>query len=433
MTYAETLDYLFTRLPMFSRIGAAAYKTDLHNTIALLEQIDNPQHQFKTIHIAGTNGKGSVSHMLAAILQKAGYKTGLYTSPHLVDFRERIRIDGEMIPETKVIAFTERIQPAIESIDPSFFELTVAMAFDHFANEQVDVAVIETGLGGRLDSTNVIKPKLSIITNIGWDHMNLLGNTLEKIAFEKAGIIKLNTPVVIGEWIQETKQVFEEKAASMNAPLIWAGSHFQIAGSEWKVRSLAVRAMEIETSKLVEYELDLIGQYQLKNLTTVLESVRILNQQDWQISTEVVLSALKQVKALTGFWGRWDIIKTHPYLILDVTHNVHGLDQVLLQLKAMSHQQLHVVLGIVNDKDIQGFLEKLPQEATYYFTQASIPRALPASELKTKANDLGLTGDAYTLVNEAIEHARQQATPNDLVLVTGSIFLIGEVDLTALR
>ena len=433
MTYAETLDYLFTRLPMFSRIGAAAYKTDLHNTIALLDRIGNPHLRLKTIHIAGTNGKGSVSHMLAAILQQAGFKTGLYTSPHLVDFRERIRINGTMIPEAQVIEFTERIQPAIESIDPSFFELTVAMAFDHFAYEQVDIAVIETGLGGRLDSTNVIDPELSIITNIGWDHMNLLGDTLGKIAYEKAGIIKSNTPVVIGEWINETKDVFEEKAGSMQAPITWAGTHFQIGVAEWNDRLLAVRVQEIETAESVEYDLDLSGKYQLKNLITVLESIRLLNKRNWSISTEAAQSALKQVKHLTGFWGRWDVIQTDPYLILDVTHNVHGLDQVLQQLETMKFQQLHVVLGMVNDKDVQGFLEKLPKEAIYYFTQASIPRAMPANELRSKANSIHLMGDAYSQVNEAIQSAQQQASPQDLILVTGSIFLIGEVNLRALQ
>lgn len=433
MTYAETLDYLFTRLPMYSRIGAAAYKTDLHNTIALLKEIGDPQHRFKCIHIAGTNGKGSVSHMLAAILQQAGYKTGLYTSPHLVDFRERIRVNGAMIPESNVVAFTERIKPAIETIDPSFFELTVAMAFDHFAKEQVDIAVIETGLGGRLDSTNVINPELSVITNIGWDHMNLLGDTLPKIAFEKAGIIKPNTPVVIGEWTDETKVVFEEKSKSMNAPLTWAGNHFQVIKSEWNDGLLAVQVINQETSKQIDFELDLCGQYQLKNLITVLESIRILNQAGWQISMETVQQALKQVKKLTGFWGRWDVLQTRPYLILDVTHNVHGLDQVLQQLKSMQFTQLHIVMGMVNDKDIQGFLEKLPKDAKYYFTQASIPRAMPADELRIKAYSLGLKGDSFPSVNEAIDQAKQQASPEDLILVTGSIFLIGEVNLRALQ
>lgn len=433
MTYAETLDYLFTRLPMYSRIGAAAYKTDLHNTIALLDQIDNPQHRFKTIHVAGTNGKGSVSHMLAAILQQAGYKTGLYTSPHLVDFRERIRINGIRIPEADVVNFTERIKPAIESIDPSFFELTVAMAFDHFAHEHVDIAVIETGLGGRLDSTNVIHPELSIITNIGWDHMNLLGDTLEKIASEKAGIIKMQTPVVIGEWSPTTKPVFEEKARVVNAPLTLAGSTFQLLDTDWKDDRLNARVMKKNTEAVFNYQLDLTGRYQLTNLITVLESINQLNQLGWQVPMEAVEIALKDVKGRTGFWGRWDVLQRDPYLILDVTHNVHGLEQVLTQLQSMRYEKLHVVLGMVNDKDILAFLKKLPTDATYYFTQASIPRALPADQLKTSGEQIGLIGESYPNVNQAIEQARSHANQTDLILVTGSIFLIGEVNRQALQ
>jgi dihydrofolate synthase/folylpolyglutamate synthase len=427
MNYAETLEYLFARLPMFSRIGASAYKADLHNTIALLEEIGNPQHRFKSIHIAGTNGKGSVSHMLAAILQTAGYKTGLYTSPHLVDFRERIRINGEMIPAQQVCAFTDRMKPTIEKIQPSFFELTVAMAFEYFAEKQVDIAVIETGLGGRLDSTNVIKPELSVITNIGWDHMNLLGNTLEQIAFEKAGIIKTDTPAVIGEWISETKSVFEEKAKSANTKLIWAGDHYEIESSEWNEGCLEVTVKDKESHYCKKYRLDLSGKYQLKNLVTVLESVRLLNESGWKIQTEAVQTAMRQVKTITGFWGRWDVLQTNPYLILDVMHNVHGLEQVLEQLRSIEYEKLHVVLGMVNDKDINAFLERLPKNAQYYFTQASIPRALPSSDLRQQAESVGLFGDTYPNVNAAIGHARYNAASNDLILVTGSIFLIGEV------
>lgn len=433
MTYAETLSYLFAQLPMYSRIGAAAYKADLDNTIALLAEVGGPQKRFKSIHVAGTNGKGSVSHMLAAILQTAGYKTGLYTSPHLVDFRERIRINGEMIPEASVIAFTKQMRSAVESIQPSFFELTVAMAFEYFAEQQVDIAVIETGLGGRLDSTNVIDPELSIITNIGWDHMNLLGDTLEKIAFEKAGIIKPNRPVVIGEWLQETKPIFEQKAAEAHASPTWAGEHIEIVRYRHIERSLEVSIRHKDTNETTDYQMDLPGQYQLKNLITVLESVRQLNQQHWKISTQHVQQALKQVKTLTGFWGRWDVMDTEPRIILDVTHNVHGLDQVLQHLRSTTYDRLHVVLGMVNDKDIQAFLEKLPVDASYYFTQASIPRALPVASLKEKAQRIGLKGDAFGDVNTSIEKARSSAQPNDLILVIGSIFLIGEVNRAALR
>ncbi len=433
MTYAETLEYLFARLPMYSRIGAAAYKADLHNTIALLQSISNPQLRFKCIHVAGTNGKGSVSHMLAAILHEAGYKTGLYTSPHLVDFRERIRIDGKMIPTEDVIGFTERMKPLVETIQPSFFELTVAMAFEQFAQEAVDIAVIETGLGGRLDSTNVIDPELSIITNIGWDHMNLLGDTLDKIAFEKAGIIKPNKPVVIGEWLSETKPVFSAKASASNAPVIWAGQFFEVDSYCWKNGYLEAMVRDNESNEITPYQLDLTGQYQLKNLITVLESVRCLQSMGWKLSVPNVQKAMRQVKKLTGFCGRWDVLQTNPLLVLDVAHNLHGLDQVLKQLQATDHDTLHVVIGMVNDKDIRGFLDKLPRQANYYFTQASIPRALPADELKAQAASLGLQGASYLNVNLAIDAARRAAKSSDLILVTGSIFLIGEVNREALQ
>ncbi len=427
MTYPETLAYLFARLPMYSRIGAAAYKTDLHNTIALLNYIGNPQQTFKTIHVAGTNGKGSVSHMLAAILQQAGYKTGLYTSPHLVDFRERIRINGSMIEEEKVIAFTKRIRPAIESIDPSFFELTVAMAFDHFSNEKVDIAVIETGLGGRLDSTNVIHPELSVITNIGWDHMNLLGDTLDKIAFEKAGIIKQNTPVVIGEQVPETENVFLEKAKSMGATLCWSGTHYQIVDKKATPAQLMAEVLERQTGRTTSYTLDLTGLYQLKNLLTVLEAVETLRQSIWNIPERAVQDALSQVKKLTGFRGRWEILQKDPWLILDVAHNTHGMQQVLEQVRQVPHEQLHLIIGMVNDKDINGVLEMLQKNAQYYFTQASIPRALPAKELMQQSEKIGLIGTCYDEVNSAIDAALSLAGKSDLVLVTGSIFLVGDV------
>ena len=433
MNYAETLDFLFTRLPMYSRIGVAAYKTDLHNTLALLEAIQNPHLQFKTIHVAGTNGKGSVSHMLAAILQQAGYKTGLYTSPHLVDFRERIRINGEMIPEENVVAFTERMKKSIDTIEPSFFELTVAMAFDHFARERVDIAVIETGLGGRLDSTNVIQPELSVITNIGWDHMNLLGDTLGKIAFEKAGIIKQKIPVIIGEWLPETRTVFEKQALALQAPITWAGTHFSVLSARGSNQSQWITLQETRHEQPVTYELDLLGHYQQKNIRTVLESVCLLKENGWKIPQASIEQALKQVGSLTGFWGRWEVLRTDPLVILDVAHNVHGLEELLDQLQTISHQRLHVVLGMVNDKDIRSFLGKLPLEATYYFTQASIPRALPAGQLMEVAAASGLSGTIFPEVNEAIRVALERAHATDLIVVTGSIFLIGEVNREVLR
>jgi dihydrofolate synthase/folylpolyglutamate synthase len=427
MNYAETLEYLFSKLPMYSRIGAAAYKTDLHNTIALLEHIGNPHQSIRTIHVAGTNGKGSVSHMLAAILQAAGYKTGLYTSPHLKDFRERIRIDGTMIPEQTVIDFTESIRPAIESIEPSFFELTVAMAFDHFAKAQVDIAVIETGLGGRLDSTNVINPELSIITNIGWDHMNLLGDTLGKIAFEKAGIIKKNTPVVVGEQIPETIPVFLDKAQNMQAPLTWSGTNYRIQSHRQHSNRLIAEVIETGSIHTSPYSLDLTGIYQLKNLLTVLESVNILQAAGWNISDHALRNALDNVKTIIGFSGRWEVLQNDPMLVLDVAHNTHGLAQVLEQLRLTPHKKLHIVLGMVNDKQIDDVLRMLPTSANYYFTQASIPRALPSHLLKEQAIAVGLEGLEYRDVNNAIEEALKRADPNDLILVTGSIFLVGEV------
>jgi len=427
MTYTETLDYLFSRLPMYSRIGAAAYKEDLHNTVALLEAIGNPHQQFKCIHIAGTNGKGSVSHMLASVLQQAGYKTGLYTSPHLHDFRERIRLNGAMIPQAKLISFTEKMQPFIERIDPSFFELTVAMAFEYFAEEQVDIAVIETGLGGRLDSTNVIQPELSVITNIGWDHMNLLGDTLEKIAFEKAGIIKKNIPVVIGEKIPETEPVFLAKAASTHAPITWSGTNFHVTHHRMENDRLMCEVKKIKSGETFFYSMDLTGIYQLKNLLTVLESVEILRTKQYNISESALRSGLEGVKSLTGFRGRWEVLQKDPMIVLDVAHNTHGMEQVLEQLRNTAYRKLHIVMGMVNDKNIGGVLQLLPTNASYHFTQATIPRALPADELKKQAETFGLQGDVQSNVNDAIEAALSSAEKEDLILVTGSIFLVGEV------
>lgn len=427
MNYQETLDYLFAKLPMFSRIGAAAYKADLTNTIALCNAIQNPQQHFKTIHIAGTNGKGSTSHMLAAILQTAGYKTGLYTSPHLKDFRERIKINGELCSEQFVINFTQKIQPEIEKIEPSFFEITVAMAFEYFALHKVDIAVIETGLGGRLDSTNIIHPELSIITNIGFDHMNLLGNTLDKIAFEKAGIIKEKIPIVIGEYNAITQPVFEEKAKSVLAPITYAQQHFKVKSFESATAILNVEVEEVQTNKTNHYQLDLAGIYQTKNLVTILEAVRLLNLQGWNIREEHLLTALRQVKQLTGLHGRWELLQTNPTIIADVAHNLDGIKQILEQLKHCSYQTLHIVVGMVKDKDIEAAIALLPKEANYYFTQAQIERALPANELQALAAKHQLAGKHYSNVNMAIEAAKNTATNKDLILVCGSVFLVGEI------
>lgn len=427
MTYEETLDYLFTRLPMFSRIGAAAYKKDLTNTIQLLEQIGNPQRHFKTIHIAGTNGKGSTSHMLAAILQTAGYKTGLYTSPHLRDFRERFRIDGAMIDKDFIIDFTRRIQPAIDLVEPSFFEITVAMAFDYFAQRGVDIAVIETGLGGRLDSTNVITPELSIITNIGYDHMNLLGNTLEEIAGEKAGIIKAGIPVVVGETNPATSPVFERVAATQQAPLFFADQLRYVADWKYEHHALQVQVTRNGHDERLPYRLDLPGFYQTKNLVTVLEAVHQLQQRGFHLPAEAVQEALHQVKARTGLHGRWEVIRQHPAVILDVGHNEDGMRQILSQIELTNHDHLHMVIGMVKDKEIEKVLQQLPKEADYYFTKAQIPRALPEQELAAQAAPHELQGSAYADVNTALKAALHKAQPKDLIVVCGSVFIVGEV------
>ncbi len=425
MTYQETLHYLFTRLPMFSRIGTDAFKKDLTNTIRLCEALGNPQQKFKTIHIAGTNGKGSTSHMLAAILQTAGYKTGLYTSPHLKDFRERIKINGQVCSEAFVIDFTERIKPLINEIEPSFFEITVAMAFDHFAQQGVDVAVIEVGLGGRLDSTNIITPELSVITNIGWDHMNLLGDTLEKIATEKAGIIKKGIPAVIGEVIPETRPVFDSYATS--APIVYAQEKRWMAGWDYDHHLLKVEVVDKTTNEHHHYQLDLPGIYQTKNLLTVLEAAQQLHVQGWRTDTATIQKALQHVKKLTGLHGRWELIQNNPAVILDVGHNVDGVKQLSRQLELTDYDHLHIITGMVKDKDVDAVLALLPQDATYYFTQAQIPRALDAVTLQQKAAEHLLIGNTYPNVNDALQQALAHAHKNDLVLVCGSVFLVGEV------
>lgn len=412
---------------MFSRIGAAAYKADLTNTIKLCDFLGNPETKFKTIHIAGTNGKGSVSHMLAAILQTAGYKTGLYTSPHLKDFRERIKINGEMIAESFVTDFTENIKPLIEEINPSFFEITVGMAFDYFAKQKIDVAIVETGLGGRLDSTNIITPELSVITNIGWDHMNILGDSLEKIAFEKAGIIKPGIPVVVGEVLFETKPLFEEIAMQRNAPLSIASQKRQVMNWDWEKNELVVEVAEEHHTDHKIYHLDLAGIYQTKNLLTVLEVCSQLQQAGWKITDEITRKALKQTKKINGLHGRWEIIHHSPLVVLDVAHNIDGIKQLIEQAEVTEHHELHIVIGMVKDKEVKKAIELLPVNAHYYFTKAQIPRALPEDELLEIATAAGLHGTSFTEVNEAIEFAIQHAHPDDMIIVCGSVFLVGEV------
>jgi dihydrofolate synthase / folylpolyglutamate synthase len=427
MNYTQTLHYLYTKLPMYSRIGAAAFKEDLTNTIALCGALGNPQTKFKSIHIAGTNGKGSTSHMLASILQTAGYKTGLYTSPHLKDFRERIKINGEMITEVFVIDFVKRIKPLIATIEPSFFEITVAMAFDYFVKEQVDIAVIEVGLGGRLDSTNIISPELSVITNIGWDHMNMLGDSLAAIAFEKAGIIKYQVPVVVGEVLVETKGIFASRAKEEDALMIIATDELYV--SEWQSgnHTLQVTVANRKKDERKLYELDLTGIYQTKNILTVLETVKQMNLQGWKISENDLQEGLRHAKKITGLHGRWEVIHQKPLVVLDVGHNEDGIKQIVEQLEITDHERLHIVIGLVKDKAIEKVLSLLPKHAAYYFTKAQIPRALPEEQLAEKAHTIGLTGNHYADVNTALRAAMNHAGEKDLILVCGSVFVVGEV------
>ncbi len=428
MTYAETLDYLYRTLPMFSRIGAAAFKKDLTNTLQLCEALNNPHKKFKSIHIAGTNGKGSVSHMLAAILQTAGYKTGLYTSPHLKDFRERIKVNGIMCDEDFVIAFAEKVKPLIESIHPSFFEITVAMAFTYFAQQNIDVAVVEVGLGGRLDSTNIVTPQLAVITNIGWDHMNMLGDTLEKIAYEKAGIIKQNIPVIIGEILPETRSVFEKVATEKNTSLCLATKERYVA--DWHLRNqhLNITVANNQKDERVIYELDLAGIYKIKNILTVLETVYQLQKKCWHISHQQIKNGLAQTKKLTGLHGRWELIHQKPMIVVDVAHNIDGMKQIVEQIELTTYNNLHIIIGMVKDKEVEKVLAVLPRYAEYYFTKAQIPRALSEHELAMKAAHIGLAGKNFGDVNTAIAEALQHAHEDDLIVVCGSVFLVGEVN-----
>jgi dihydrofolate synthase/folylpolyglutamate synthase len=426
MNYAQTLEYLFTQLPMFSRVGAAAYKPDLTNTIKLCEALGNPQQKFKSIHVAGTNGKGSTSHMLASILQTAGFKTGLYTSPHLVDFRERIKIDGVYCSKEFVVEFTQKIKPLIATIQPSFFEITVAMAFSYFAEQKVDIAVIEVGLGGRLDSTNIITPEVSIITNIGLDHTQFLGDTIPQIAGEKAGIIKKDVPCIVSEYTEETKPVFD--AAAIHTSLAYGSELYSVLNTKYTHDYLGVQVLNKKTEDVQTYQLDLNGSYQAKNVQGVLGAIGILQTKGWPISNQHIHDGLSHVKKNTGLYGRWQMIGTNPTTVVDVAHNVAGIQTLLSQIKLVNHQQLHIVFGMVKDKDIDSVLALLPTQATYYFTQAQIERAIDATELQQKAGQHGLTGNVFAHVNEAISAAQKQAQVADLIVVCGSVFLVGEIE-----
>jgi dihydrofolate synthase/folylpolyglutamate synthase len=423
-SYPEALQYLYANLPMFQRVGAVAYKADLSNTIRLCEALGNPQQHFKSIHVAGTNGKGSTSHMLASILQEAGYKTGLYTSPHLKEFTERIRVNGDEIDQWFVTDFVSRIKPSIEAIKPSFFEITVAMAFDFFARQKVEVAIIEAGLGGRLDSTNVIRPVLSVITNIGWDHMDILGDTLPKIAAEKAGIIKRQVPIVVSERQQEIAQVFIDKASEESAPV-------SFASDEYKIERNGVDGFDVyHHNKIVieKISLPLQGNYQQRNLAGVLKSVDILRDLGYQVTNEHVLNGLRKVIVNTHLKGRWQKLNEKPLMICDTGHNVDGITEVVRQIRSQKSKQLYFVLGMVKDKDITKVLSLLPVEAKYYFCQAKIPRAMDAEQLASKAMEFNLRGRIIKDVNDAIHVARKEATADDMIFIGGSTFVVAEIE-----
>ena len=418
MTYQETIDYLYHQLPLFERVGGAAYKAGLDTSIRMDDFLGNPHRRYKTIHVAGTNGKGSTSHMLAAILQAAGYKTGLYTSPHLKDFRERIRINGEMIPQKKVIDFVQTYAATFEPLHPSFFELTMEMAFDYFAAEQIDVAVIEVGLGGRLDSTNIITPILSVITNISFDHQQFLGDTLEKIAAEKAGIMKPHVPVVIGEAEGSVKAVFTNHAQQVNSPLYFAEEILHLRHEE--------HSDSFYDTGCGNIKLGLKGLYQEKNLTTVLTAVNLLRQQDIELPVNSVQQGIERVIELTGLQGRWQVLQHHPLMICDTGHNEAGIRYVMQQLLQLSYRQLHIVFGMVSDKDPSKILPLLPKQATYYFTQAAIPRALECHQLQQQAVLYGLKGKVYVSVVEAINEAKRTANEDDVIFIGGSSYVVAE-------
>ena len=405
MTYTETLQWMFEQLPMYQRQGKIAFKKDLTNTISLAKQLGNPQHQFKSIHVAGTNGKGSVSHMLASVLQTAGYNVGLYTSPHLKDFRERIKINGECIPQQEVVEFIKENKPFFEKHQLSFFEMTVGMAFDYFSKANVDIAIIEVGLGGRLDSTNIITPILSVITNIGLDHTAFLGHTLELIAGEKAGIVKPKIPVVIGETQKETRPVFVQKAKLENAPIHFAEDF------EGKLPAC-----------------DLKGSYQGLNIKTCIKALEVLNTLDrWNISPQDIEKGLGSVVTLTQLRGRWEVLGQNPKIVTDTAHNAEGLKLVLEQLNNESFETLHLVLGFVNDKDLDKILLLFPENAKYYFSKPDVPRGLSATDLYKQARQQGLRGKAFATVENALKAAKQEATENDLIYVGGSTFTVAEI------
>lgn len=428
MNYKETLDWLFNQLPMYQRQGKAAYKANLDNTLDLDKYFGHPHKKFKSIHVAGTNGKGSVSHMLASVLQESGYKVGLYTSPHLKDFRERIKINGQMVSEDFVVQFVHEHAQKFEEIKPSFFEMTVAMAFEYFSVENIDIAVVEVGMGGRLDSTNIINPELSVITNIGLDHTSFLGNSLGEIAIEKAGIIKKNTPVIIGETQDETKPVFDQIANQNNSEIFYADQRLNI---DYEMLSLDNKQVfNIKHNDQIIYEnlkLDLLGNYQKKNILTVLTAIELLIKKNFNISKKSIYIGLENVVKNTGLLGRWQVLESNPLIICDTGHNEDGITHVIKQLEQTPHENLHFIFGVVDDKNIETILEMLPKKAMYYFTKANLPRALDQEILKEKALKYQLNGSSYKTVSEALKNAKKNASLNDLIFIGGSTFVVAEV------
>ena len=404
MNYSETTQWLFSQLPLYQNVGKSAYKADLSQTLKLAKQLNHPEHKFKSIHVGGTNGKGSTAHMLASVLQEAGYKVGLYTSPHLKEYRERIRINGDMISEDFVVDFVAANNSFFEANSLSFFEMSVGMAFAYFADEQVDIAVVEVGLGGRLDSTNILNPQVSVITNIGLDHTQFLGTTLEAIAGEKAGIIKPNTPIVIGETQPATEVVFRTKATKEQAPIYFA---------DQRIETIPPTSLK--------------GSYQVHNVRTVLQTIEILNSGSFTIPTEAVQQGLLRVTENTGLRGRWEVLGTSPKIICDTAHNREGLRLVFKQLQTEKFQRLHLVLGMVNDKDVSSLLDLFPKQAQYYFCKPNVPRGLEASKVAQIFLENGLEGLVYHSVKQALNAAKQNASQDDLIYIGGSTFVVAEI------
>lgn len=425
MNFEDTLAWLYDQLPMYQRIGKSAFKKDLTNTLKLCAALDNPQDKLKSVHIAGTNGKGSSAHMLASILQSAGYKTGLYTSPHLKSFTERIRIDGQEVSEEFVCQFVERIKPNIEEISPSFFEITVVMAFEYFAQQKVDIAIIEVGLGGRFDSTNVITPIISLITSIGLDHTDMLGDTLPQIASEKAGIIKENVPVVISESQHETTDVFLKKAAEMASPIHFADEAYNVTAEQ---AGTEIKYTVGHNQHVKAYHSDLSGEYQANNLPGVLQVIDLLNERDFTISAKSIGEGLGHVVRNTGLKGRWQKLHDHPLMICDTVHNEAGIAYLVKQISTLKYERLFIIWGAVEGKNLYGIFKQLPEDAFYYFCEANVPRAFSAENMHQIASEIGREGQIIQDVNEAISTALKKAGSNDLIFIGGSNFIIAEID-----